>query len=97
MDSSSLVDDFLNPSRFLLQAKVEDKIKALRDSVNADDTDGMKKGMEALQQEAMTMGQAMYSQPGAAGAEGAPGAPPPGGPDGSKKPGDDDVIDAEFK
>ncbi len=85
------------PSPLGTQANVEDKVKALRDSVASDDVAGMKKGMETLQQEALKIGQAMYSQGGAA----AGGAPPPGaggapGPDTGKK-GGDDVIDAEFK
>ena len=56
----------------------------------------MKKGMEALQQEAMKMGQAMYSQGGAPGAEGAAPGGAPGGPEAGKKAAGDDVIDAEF-
>jgi len=82
-----------------IKGKVEDKIKALKESIGSDDVEGMKKGMEALQQEAMQMGQAMYSQGGAPGDQ--PGAAPGGasaGPDAGKRPGNDDnVIDAEFK
>ena len=71
----------------------------MRDAVGVDDIEGMKKGMEELQQEAMQMGQAMYSQGGAA-PGGPEGAAPGGGAPGSepKKGGNDDnVIDAEFK
>jgi len=83
------------------QTQVEAKIKALKDVVAVDDVEGMKKGMEELQQEAMKMGQAMYgSQGGAPGAEGgaAPGAgaAPGSGPEAGKKAAGDDVIDAEF-
>ena len=76
-----------------VKSKVEEKIKALREASEQDNLEGMKSGMEALQQEMMTVGQAVYSQvaPGA----GAPGADGPGGADG-KKPGDDNVVDAEF-
>jgi len=85
-----------------VKAEVEGKIKELRESIASEDAAKMKSGMEALQQSAMKMGQAMYAQGGAPGAEGAPGGPGgPGGPGagagpqpGPKK--DDDVIDAEF-
>lgn len=54
---------------------------------------------EALQQEAMAMGQSMYSQPGADGGAagagpGAEGATPGGGA--SAGPSDPNVVDAEF-
>lgn len=53
---------------------------------------------EALQQEAMAMGQSMYSQPGAEGAAGAgpgaEGAAPGGGA--SAGASDPNVVDAEF-
>ena len=52
----------------------------------------MKEKQEALQQEVMAMGQAMYQGAGAGGAPpGGEGGAPPGG---DSKP--DDVIDAEF-
>ena len=52
----------------------------------------MKEKQEALQQEVMAMGQAMYQGAGAPPGDGPEGgAPPPGG---DAKP--DDVIDAEF-
>lgn len=81
-----------------LKAKVEAKLVTLQEAVAADNTDQMKSAMEALQQEVMQMGQAIYQQGGAPGAEG--GAPPPppggaaGGPGGAKP---DDVIDATFE
>lgn len=81
-----------------IKAKIEDKIKELREKVTADDIDGMKKGMETLQQEVMAMGQAMYQQgqqPGAAPGAGADAGAGPAGGD-AKKPNDDNVIDAEF-
>lgn len=40
-------------------------MKELRETSATDDVEGTKKGIEALQQEVMKMGQAMYSQPGA--------------------------------
>ena len=57
----------------------------------------MKAAQEALQQEVMAMGQAMYSQGGEGAAPGGPegaaegGAPPPPGGDDA-----DNVVDADF-
>jgi len=88
-----------------VKAKVESKVEAVKAAIGSDDTAAMKAAMEALQTEAMAMGQAMYAQPGAAGAPGAGGAPggdgaapggggaAGGGAGGAKG---DDVIDAEF-
>lgn len=79
---------------------MEAKITALKDVTAADDVEGMKKAMEELQTELMAVGQAVYSQGGAPGAEGAaPGAgAAPGGEAGSSGKGKDDgnVVDAEF-
>ncbi|KAK9815742.1 hypothetical protein WJX72_008803 [[Myrmecia] bisecta] len=75
-----------------VKAKVEQAVATLRESINSDDTEAMKKNMEALQQEAMAMGQAVYSQGAQAG--GAPGGAASGGE--PKAPGDDNVVDAEF-
>ncbi|KAG2492602.1 hypothetical protein HYH03_009018 [Edaphochlamys debaryana] len=82
------------------KAKVEGKLGELKTALPSDDAETIKNAMNALQQEVMAMGQAMYSQAGAAGgAAGGPGAgagagPNPGaGPTGGKP---DDVIDAEF-
>ena len=76
--------------------KVNAKMADLRAAIEADDLEGMKTKQEALQQEVMAMGQAMYQ-----GGDG--GAPPPGGGagggGGAPSPGGgapDDVIDAEF-
>jgi chaperone protein DnaK len=86
-----------------VKAKLDDKIKAVRDAVSEDNTAKIKAATEALQKEMMDMGAAMYQQAGATGAGPAgPGAGPAGaGPAGSSsssttgQPGDD-VIDAEF-
>jgi len=79
-----------------VQEKVNAKMADLRAAIEADDLEGMKTKQEALQQEVMAMGQAMYqggdggAPPPGGGAGGGGGAPPPGG--GAP----DDVIDAEF-
>jgi heat shock protein 1/8 len=81
-----------------LKATLDTKVTELKDAIASDDTDKMKAGMESLQQEVMKIGQAMYGQgqPGAeAGAPGA-GAGAGAGSSSSGKPGDDNVIDAEF-
>ena len=49
-----------------VKSKVEEKIKALREASEQDNLEAMKSGMEALQQEMMSVGQAVYSQVGAA-------------------------------
>merc|ERR1719440_938450 len=79
-----------------VKEKVNAKLADLRAAIEADDIAGMKEKQEALQQEVMAMGQAMYQ-----GGEG--GAPPPPGADAGAGPGagpgagaPDDVIDAEF-
>ena len=79
-----------------VQEKVNAKMADLRAAIEADDLEGMKTKQEALQQEVMAMGQAMYqggdggAPPPGGGAGGGGGAPPPGG--GAPH----DVIDAEF-
>ena len=79
-----------------VKEKVNAKLADLRAAIEADDLEGMKTKQEALQQEVMAMGQAMYQ-----GGEG--GAPPPPGADAGAGAGagpgagaPDDVIDAEF-
>ena len=75
-----------------VKSKVEAKIASVRDAVSKDDTALMKSEMEALQQEIMSVGQAVYSQ--AQGGEA--GAGPDGAPGAGKKEGGDNVVDAEF-
>ena len=75
-----------------VKEKVNAKVADLKAAIEADDLEGMKEKQEALQQEVMAMGQAMYQGADAGAAAPGGGAPPPGGDAG--KP--DDVIDAEF-
>ena len=80
-----------------VKEKVEAKLADLKAALEADNTEGMKAAQEALQQEVMAMGQAMYSQGGEGAAPGGPeaaaegGAPPPPGADDA-----DNVVDADF-
>lgn len=83
-----------------MKAKIEEKVKAVKDAVAEDNTDKIKSTSDELQKEVMNMGAAVYGQgaqqppqPDAA-AGGAAGAGPAGGAAGAK--GGDDVIDAEF-
>ncbi len=80
-----------------IKAKVEAKLGELKAALPSDNADTIKAAMNALQQEAMAMGQAMYSQGGAAPGAGpaGPGAGPEAGP-ASGGPKGDNVIDAEF-
>jgi len=76
-----------------VKSKVEAKLKVLQEAIAADDIPAMKTAQEELQTEVMAMGQAVYSQPGADGANPPPGPEGPPPPKGGKP---DDVIDADF-
>ena len=71
----------------------------VQEALKGDNIDSIKAATDALQQELMAMGQAIYSTPNAdaaaAGTEGQAGASPPP-PGTSEKPNDDNVVDAEF-
>eukprot|EP00889_Picochlorum_renovo_P002167 jgi/Picre1/29197/NNA_004590.t1 len=78
-----------------IKDKVNAKLTEVKDAIPSDDAEKINAAVESLQKEVMEMGQAVYSQAGAApGAEGAA----PGGDAGAAGAagGDDDVIDAEF-
>ncbi|EFJ40669.1 heat shock protein 70B [Volvox carteri f. nagariensis] len=70
-----------------IKMKVDSKLADLKSSLTSDDAEAVKAAMNALQQEVMAMGQAMYSQAGPNSGAGAQS--------GSSR-GPDDVIDAEF-
>jgi molecular chaperone DnaK len=87
-----------------VRSDIEGKIKAVRDAISANDTAAIKKAYDDLQSSIGKIGEAVYSQAGAAtGAGAGPGAGSAGG-DGhqgggsSHTPqGGEDVVDAEFK
>ncbi len=79
------------------KAKVEGKLGDLKAALPSEDAEAIKAAMNALQQEVMAMGQAMYSQGGAPGPQPGAGGPGADAGAGGRKPGDDDVIDAEFQ
>lgn len=83
-----------------VKEKVDVKLQELKDAIADGSTQSMKTAMEALNQEVMQIGQAMYNQTSAGGAgstdaeaEPAPGA---GSTSSGKGPNDGDVIDADF-
>lgn len=79
-----------------VKEKVEAKLKDLKDAIAGGQTQTIKDAMAALNQEAMQLGQALYSQPGAAGP--GPTAGATAGATSSSGTGTDggDVIDADF-
>ena len=79
------------------------KLDELKASLQGEDVEAIKSAQEALQQEVVSLGQAIYSAGRGGGGGRAP--PPPGGPDptgteSSKSDvngNDDNVVDAEFR
>ncbi len=69
-----------------------DELKAVKDS---DDLDDIKAKMEALQQVSMKLGEAVYAQSQAEGADGA--AADAGAETGTSEQADEDVVDADFE
>ena len=91
-----------------LKSQVESQIQVVKDLMNKDDTDAMRKATEELGQTLQKIGSAAYQQAGpAAGGPGdAPGGGEPGeGGPGQQQPGGgpsggtsgDDVVDGEFR
>ena len=74
------------------KTQTQEKIEAVRTAKEADDTDGMKVAVEALNQYMQTLGAQMYEQPTA---DGTDGADANGANAGQPEP-DEDVVDAEF-
>src|SRR5213596_1235130 len=82
--------------------QVEDAIAAVRDAINRNDTDAMKRTYDDLQNKFQEVSAELYKQASAAGAQAGPqpgpepGAPP-GAEEGAGKRGEGDVVDAEFE
>jgi molecular chaperone DnaK len=74
-----------------LKSKVDDQVAKVRQVMNSDDTDTIRKETEALNQIVSQIGAAAYQQPG-------PAPEQPGG-DGGKEPGPEgeDVVDGEYR
>ena len=73
------------------KSALENKIAALKKDLEADNTEALKTGMKELEELAMKLGEAVYAQQQAAGAQGAPQDVPPQ----QEKKNDDGVVDAE--
>ena len=78
---------------------IEQAARDLKDAIKAEDTAKMKRGMEALQQASHKLAEEVYKKTqGAGGAgHGAEQGQPHGSEESAEKPGDDKVVDAEFK
>ena len=83
--------------------QVEDAIKAVRDAINSNDTDAMKRTYDDLQNKFQEISAELYKQ--ASAAQGAQAGPQPGpetqsregAEQGAGRGGDGDVVDAEFE
>jgi molecular chaperone DnaK len=82
---------------------VEDAIAAVRDAINRNDTDAMKRTYDELQNKFQEVSAELYKQASAgAGAQAGPQPGPeagarPGAEQGAGKRGEGDVVDAEFE
>ena len=82
--------------------QVEDAIAAVRDAINRNDTDAMKRTYDDLQNKFQEVSAELYKQASAAGAQAGPQPAPeagarPGAEEGAGKRGEGDVVDAEFE
>jgi molecular chaperone DnaK len=77
-----------------MKQRAEDKVKAVRDAINANNIEDMKRTMQELSDVLQQIGTALYQQ--SAGQQQGPeaGAPPPPGGD---KPPDDGTVEGEFR
>ena len=77
------------------KSKIEDALKAAEEAMKGTDKDAIEARTQALAQAAQKLGEKMYAQQGAQGAQaqGAPG----GGQQAGGKGDDSDVVDAEFE
>ncbi|HSJ58686.1 MAG TPA: molecular chaperone DnaK [Anaerolineae bacterium] len=77
--------------------RIEQTMEELRRTKDGDDAARINQLIEQLQQASYAIGQQMYAQQQAAAGGPPPGAGPQPGPGGPQRPGDDDVVDAEFR
>ncbi|OFI36835.1 molecular chaperone DnaK [Arthrobacter sp. SW1] len=75
-----------------VKTEVKADVDALKSALEGTDDAAVKTAFEKLQQSQTKLGEAIYSQAAAAGAEGAEGAAPAG----DKKADDEDIVDAEI-
>ena len=78
-----------------MKSKVEEKVTAVRQVLESNDAETIRKAADALNEVLQQVGAAAYQQPGPAAAGGpeGPAGPQPGPAD---KPGGEDVVDGEF-
>jgi molecular chaperone DnaK len=86
-----------------LKTKVQDSANQLRQTMNSENLDQIKRETEELGKELQNIGASMYNQPGGPGGPGGTGEPgsgpgEPGGPQGGQEgPSGEDVVDGEFR
>lgn len=80
-----------------MKQRADEKIKAVRDAINANNTSDMKRTVQELSDVLQQIGTALYQQ--GAGQQQGPGAgaPPPPPGDGGSKPSDDGTVEGEFR
>ncbi|MFA5375299.1 MAG: molecular chaperone DnaK [Dehalococcoidia bacterium] len=78
-----------------LKQKAEDKIKSVRDAINANNVDDIKRTMQELSDILQQIGAAIYQQ--GQGQQQGPGAGAPPPPPGGNKPPDDGTVEGEFR
>ncbi|NLF49737.1 MAG: molecular chaperone DnaK [Leptolinea sp.] len=91
--------DFADKIPAEMKTKTEDGVKKVKDVINADDPESIKKATEELGTVVQSLGASFYQQPGA---EGGPSAEAGAGPEAGQSPepegpSDGDVVDGEFK
>jgi molecular chaperone DnaK len=78
-----------------LKQKAEEKIKSVRDAINANNTNDIKRTMQELSDILQQIGAAIYQQ--GQGQQQGPGAGAPPPPPGDNKPPDDGTVEGEFR
>ena len=85
------------------RGKIENAVNNLKEAIKGDSADAIRKAIENLGSASQELGKALYEEAAKKTASGAgkqgPSQQPPPPPEGEvrRKPGDDDVIDAEFE
>jgi len=81
------------------RSRIEDAVKKVKEILNGDDAEAIRKAQEELTQATHKLAEAMYAK--ASAQQGGPGAGPGAGPEGPQPgaagKGDDDVVDADFE
>ena len=81
------------------RSRIEDAVKKVKETLNGDDAEAIRRAQEELTQATHKLAEAMYAK--ASAQQGGPGAGPGAGPEGPQPgtagKGDDDVVDADFE